>query len=61
MTETIAEAIEKIKNYVKETKGVTVEDRTIARALTRYFVLKEIVDHIAIELAPAGETANDER
>ncbi|PIE70147.1 MAG: hypothetical protein CSA22_09235 [Deltaproteobacteria bacterium] len=60
MAETIAEAIEKIRHYIKETKGVTVADKTIARALTRYFVLKEIADHIAIERGPEGDTAQNE-
>ncbi len=45
----IKEAVETIKNFVKEMTGKEASPQEIARALKRYFVLKEINDHIKLE------------
>ena len=45
----IIDAIAVIQNYVKEVGGKTPTHPEIARALKRYFVLKEITDHIVME------------
>lgn len=45
----IKEALETIKNFVREVSGKESGDEEIARALKRYFVLKEINDSIQIE------------
>jgi hypothetical protein len=45
----IKPAIAAIQNFVKETTGQTATLAEIARALTRYFVLNEIKDHIVME------------
>jgi hypothetical protein len=42
----IKEAIETIENFVKETTGNAPTPEEIAGALKRYFVLKEIGEHI---------------
>jgi hypothetical protein len=42
----IKAAIETIENFVKETTGKAPTPEEIASALKRYFVLKEIGDHI---------------
>lgn len=42
----IASAIKKIEKYVAEITGETPTESEIAKALTRYFVLKEICEHI---------------
>lgn len=47
--ECIREAIGTIRNFVKETTGEEATPEEIAKALTRYFVLKEIGDHIMVE------------
>jgi len=45
----IRETIDIIKNFVKETTGTEATQEEIASALKRYFVLKEIGDHIRLE------------
>ncbi|MGD9974583.1 MAG: hypothetical protein AB7S77_16105 [Desulfatirhabdiaceae bacterium] len=42
----IAGAIDRIRNYVGEITGKLPDDAELAWAMTRYFVLKEICDHI---------------
>ncbi|MBI5589623.1 MAG: hypothetical protein HY881_03975 [Deltaproteobacteria bacterium] len=42
-------AIDAIRSYVSEITGETPTDAEIARALTRYFVLKEICEHIEMQ------------
>lgn len=55
MSKTVAEAIEKIRAYVRDTRGFEPDDAAIADALTRYFVLKEIGDHLAMAQDPGSE------
>jgi len=45
----IKEAIDTIQNFVKQTTGKEASPEEIAGALKRYFVLKEIGDHIKLE------------
>lgn len=45
----IAEAWTAIAEYVTEITGTAPSNDEIARALKRYFVLKEITDHILME------------
>ena len=45
----IAAAIDAIRKYVSEITGETPTEAEIARALTRYFVLKEICEHIEMQ------------
>ena len=45
----IATAIDAIRRYVSEITGEAPTDTEIARALTRYFVLKEISEHIEMQ------------
>jgi hypothetical protein len=45
----IAAAIDAIRNYVSEITGQAPTDAEIARALNRYFVLKEISEHIEMQ------------
>jgi len=45
----IATAIDVIKNYILEITGETATDTEIAGALTRYFVLREICEHIEMQ------------
>jgi hypothetical protein len=45
----IATAIDVIQRYVSELTGEAPTDAEIARALTRYFVLKEICEHIEMQ------------
>lgn len=45
----IGTAIGVIQRYVSEITGETPDDSEIARALTRYFVLKEICEHIEMQ------------
>ena len=45
----IAEAVAAITHYVTEVTGQTPSREEIARALRRYFVLKEITDNIVME------------
>lgn len=47
--DTIQNAVQKVFNYVEQTTGQTPSDEEVARALTRYFVLKEIADFIVME------------
>jgi hypothetical protein len=42
----IAEAIATVRRFVSEITGEEPNDEEIARALKRYFVLKEICEHI---------------
>ena len=44
----IVEAIEKIQNFIRETTGEAPTPQELSSALTRYFVLKEIMDFIEI-------------
>ena len=44
----ISNAILKIKDFVKQVAGFEPSDLEIADALQRYFVLKEINDHIVM-------------
>jgi hypothetical protein len=45
----IAAAIEAVKKYVTEITGQAPTEAEIARALTRFFVLKEIGEHIEMQ------------
>jgi hypothetical protein len=45
----ILDAIAVIQHYVREVAGDTPTQPEIARALKRYFVLKEITEHIVME------------
>lgn len=42
-------AVETIREYVAEMTGQAPSDPEIALALTRYFVLKEICEHIEMQ------------
>ncbi|MFH0997553.1 MAG: hypothetical protein V1844_18950 [Pseudomonadota bacterium] len=42
-------AIDAIRRYVSEITGEAPTDAEIARALNRYFVLKEICEHIEMQ------------
>ena len=42
----IMEAVETIRRFVAEVSGMEATDQEIADALKRYFVLKEICEHI---------------
>jgi hypothetical protein len=44
----IAEAIEKIESFITRTTGEAPTSGEISYALTRYFVLKEILDFITM-------------
>lgn len=45
----IETAIDVIRRYVSEITGKAPSEAEIARALTRYFVLKEICEHIEMQ------------
>jgi len=45
----IKEALETVQHFVKETTGKEPTQPEIANALKRYFVLKEIKEHIELE------------
>jgi hypothetical protein len=45
----LLDAIRKIGDFVRETTGSAPSEAEIARALKRYFVLKEIRDHILLD------------
>ncbi len=45
----IETAIDVIRRYVSEITGEAPNEAEIARALTRYFVLKEICEHIEMQ------------
>jgi hypothetical protein len=45
----IAEAVDAIKRYVAEITGQAPTEAEIAKALTRFFVLKEIAEHIEMQ------------
>ncbi len=47
--ECIREAVGTVRNFIKEITGEEATPEEIAKALTRYFVLKEIGDHIMLE------------
>lgn len=47
----VREAVATITHYVTEVTGQRPTPPEIARALKRYFVLKEIADHIVMERA----------
>jgi hypothetical protein len=53
----IVKALKTIRRFVRETTGEEPEDRDIARALCRYFVLNEIKEHIVM----AWETDTEEK
>ncbi len=42
----VEKAVETIRNYVTNMTGEECTDAELARALTRYFVMKEICEHI---------------
>lgn len=42
----VASAIDAIRRHVAEITGEAATDAELARALTRYFVLREICEHI---------------
>ncbi len=48
-TNQIATAIDTIRRYVSEITGQAPTDAEIAKALNRYFVLKEICEHIEMQ------------
>jgi hypothetical protein len=48
LEEAICQAVAKIHDFVKQVSGVEPSQAEIADALTRYFVLKEINDHIVM-------------
>jgi len=45
----LLEALEAIITFIKETTGRTPEQAELAGALKRYFVMKEIKDHIFMD------------
>lgn len=45
----LAAAIDTIRKYVSEITGSAPTESEIARALSRYFVLKEICEHIEMQ------------
>jgi len=45
----IADAIDAIEKYVAEITGQAPTEAEIAKALTRFFVLKEICEHIEMQ------------
>jgi hypothetical protein len=45
----IETAMDTIRKYIAEMTGQDSTDAEIARALTRYFVLKEICEHIEMQ------------
>jgi hypothetical protein len=45
----IETAIDAIRSYVTEISGQSPTEAEIARALTRFFVLKEICEHIEMQ------------
>ena len=42
----VEKAIETVRNYIAEMTGEECTDAELSRALTRYFVMKEICEHI---------------
>lgn len=42
----VGKAIETVRNYIAEMTGEECTDAELARALTRYFVMKEVCEHI---------------
>jgi hypothetical protein len=49
----IDQSLAQVRRFVAETTGTTPTDEELADALGRYFVMKEIADHIA--MARRGE------
>jgi hypothetical protein len=49
----IDQSLAQVRRFVAETTGTTPTDEEFADALGRYFVMKEIADHIA--MARRGE------
>ena len=45
----IKEALDTIVRFIKATKQIDPTQEQIAAALKRYFVLKEIADHVELE------------
>jgi len=45
----VRSAMDAIRNYVSQITGQAPTDAEIARALNRYFVLKEICEHIEMQ------------
>lgn len=45
----VKEAIQTMQNFVKEVTGEYPTQEEIAKALKKYFVLKEIADYISLE------------
>ncbi|QTA87102.1 hypothetical protein [Desulfonema magnum] len=52
--ECIKQALEIIENFIKETTSKKPSQEEIASALKRYFVLKEIGEHIRLEREDPG-------
>ncbi len=50
----IKDAIAGIDNYIYQTTGIRAEQKEIAKALTKYFVLKEILDFVLLERQENG-------
>jgi hypothetical protein len=44
----IERSLDRVRRFVAETTGAAPTDAEIADALGRYFVMKEIADHIAM-------------
>ena len=45
----VKDAIFNIEKYIKETTGIKASQKEIAAALSKYFVLKEILDFILLD------------
>ena len=45
----IQEALETIRHFIRETRKIDPTPEQLAAALKRYFVLKEIADHIDLD------------
>lgn len=52
---TIVEAIGKIREFILQTTGEAPTPQELSSALTRYFVLKEIMDFIEMSRMEGGE------
>jgi hypothetical protein len=55
----IQQAVLKIQDFVKQVAGFEPTEAEIADALQRYFVLKEINDHIVMARSYQGPAAGD--
>ena len=49
LEDAVHQAIAKIHDFVTQVSGIEPSQAEIAKALTRYFVLKEINDHIVMD------------